>query len=139
MFKNSKAKTVKEYIDSIEEPRKSQIIELHEFIQKCAPDLKVWLYGQIIGYGTYHYKTKSGQEGDWMILGLSNRKNYISVYACAADGHEYVAEKNKDILGKASIGKSCIRYKKMEDIDWKGLEKTLKEAVKWQKEGKIPQ
>ena len=25
----------------------------------------------IIGFGTYHYKYKSGQEGDWMQVGFS--------------------------------------------------------------------
>lgn len=130
MFKPTKAKTPEEYIEMIDEPRRSEIQVLHDFIRKVIPDQEPQITAGMIGYGKYHYKSKSGREGDWSIICLASQKNYISVYACAADGKQYVAEKYKKELPKASIGKSCIRFKKVSDIDLKVLEKIIRESVK---------
>lgn len=128
MFKTTKAKTADEYIEMQIEPRKAQIKFLHEFIAKTVPKLKPHIMSGMIGYGIYHYKSKSGREGDWMIVGLASQKNYISVYACAAADGKYIAEKYKKELPKASIGRSCIRFKKIEDIDLVVLKKILQET-----------
>ena len=129
MFKPTNAKTPQEYIELIAEPRRSEIQKIHEFIQKIVPDLKPHILAGMIGYGTFHYKSKSGREGDWSIIALASQKNYISIYVCASDGKQYVAEKYKKDLSKANIGKSCIRFKKYEDIDFPILEKVILEGV----------
>lgn len=128
MFKPTKASTVKEYISGIEEPRKTEIKKIDDFIKKTVPDLKPWFASNMIGYGTFHYKTKSGREGDWPVIALASQKNYISVYVCGADGNKYTAEKYSEKLKPARVGKSCIRYKNFEDIDFKLLEKVIKEG-----------
>lgn len=128
MFKPTKATTVKEYIDAIEEPRKSEIKKLDEFIKKAVPDLKPYFATNMLGYGEFHYKSKSGREGDWPVIALASQKNYISVYVCGADGKQYTAEKYAKDLTGASVGKSCIRYKKFEDINLKTLAKVIKEG-----------
>lgn len=130
MFKPVKAKNEKEYIDAIEEPRKSQIKKLDEFIKKVVPGLKPQFAYNMLGYGMFHYKTKSGSEGDWPVIALASQKNYISVYVCAVKNGKYIAEANKDKLGKVSVGKSCIRFKKIEDVNMKELERVIKEAEK---------
>ncbi len=73
-------------------------------------------------------KSKSGREGEWYTLGLASQKNYISIYSCAMKDGEYLAESSKGKLGKASVGKSCIRYKKFEDIPWDNLQGVIKES-----------
>lgn len=125
MFKPTTAKSIDEYINMIEEPRKSDIIKLHKMIQEIAPDLKTSLYGSIIGYGNFHYKSKSGREGEWYVIGLASQKNYISLYICSTDGAQYLPEKYVDRLPKASIGKSCVRFKRLDDLD----EKVLRELI----------
>lgn len=130
MFKPTDAKSVEEYIDFILEPRKNEIIALHKFIQKKLPaDMKPHLVGNMIGYGNFHYKYASGREVDWPIISLASQKNYISVYICASDGDQYVAEKYKSKLPNASIGKSCIRFKHVSDIDLDVLQQVLEEAI----------
>lgn len=131
MFKPTAAKTPEEYIAAIDEPRRSQIQQLHDFIQKTVPKLKpVIIYG-MIGYGLYPYKSKSGREGEWTTMALASQKNYISVYvSCADKDGIYIAEKYKTQLPKANIGKSCIRFKKVEDIDLAVLKKILLEGEK---------
>lgn len=128
MFKPTKAKTPNEYIDMLEEPRKSQIEKIHKVIMDVAPDFKPFIISGMIGYGKMKYKTKAGKVGDWCVLALASQKNYISIYSCVVKNGEYIAEKNKKILGKASVGRSCIRYTKFEDIPWVELKKVLKES-----------
>ena len=134
MFKSTDAKTPEEYIAKIEEPRRSQIQTLHDFISKTVPEQKPHIISGMIGYGSFHYKSKSGREGDWCVIALASQKNYISLYICASDGKQYVAEKYKDALPKANIGRSCIRLKKIEDIDLDVLKTVLIEGVKASKE-----
>ena len=124
----STAKTPTEYINSLKEPRKTEIKKLHLLIRKTIPNLKHHMKFGMLGYGTYHYKYASGREGDWMVIGLANQKNYISLYSCLSDGKNYVPENHKEDLPKANIGKSCIRFRKLEDIDLDGIKQVLQET-----------
>lgn len=128
MFKPTSAKTPAEYISQIDEPRQSQIQHIHEFICSTLPKQKAFIISGMIGYGKYHYKYASGREGDWALVLLASQKNYISIYVCSMYNDEYIAETYKKDMPKASIGKSCIRFKKFEDIDFPLLKKVLLEA-----------
>jgi len=68
---------------------------------------------------------------DWPVIALANQKNYISIYICAVDKGEYIAEKYKQSLGRVSVGKSCIRFKKIEDLDLQGLRMVIELAEKF--------
>ena len=117
MFKPTSAKTPDEYIAMIDEPRRSEIQALHNLITKTLPNQKPLIMSGMIGYGTFEYKYSSGRSGTWSLVMLASQKNYISLYVCALDGEQYIAEKYKDKLPKTSIGKSCIRFKHLEDVD----------------------
>lgn len=138
MFSENKHKTPKEYINSLEEPRKTQLKKLDALIRKTVPSLKPFMQSGMAGYGKFHYKSKSGREGDWAIIALSSRAQYISLYICASDGKQYLPETYKKKLPKANIGKSCIRFKKIEDIDLDIIAEMLKEAVVWMKNPNSP-
>jgi len=119
-----------DFIDSLDEPRRSEIAELHELIRDVAPELEVQAGKDMIGYGPFHYRYASGREGDAHLLALSPRKRYISIYVlCTKDG-AYLAESYKDRLPKADIGKSCVRFKRPGDIDLGELRALLAEAVR---------
>jgi uncharacterized protein YdhG (YjbR/CyaY superfamily) len=130
MFNPVEAKSVKEYIAQVPENRKEIIVFLHEFIQKAAPKLKSHFAYNMLGYGSFPYKNYKKEMIDWPIVALANQKNYVSVYICAIDKEQYLAEKYKKELGKVSVGKSCIRFKKIEDINLPVLKKVIKEAAK---------
>jgi hypothetical protein len=87
------------------------------------------MWGKIIGYGTYHYSYASGREGDWMKIGLANNKQYISVYVCAFRDGKAVPEFYIDQLPKASIGRSCIRFKQVSDIDLHVLKQVILDGL----------
>lgn len=129
MFKPQSANTPKDYMSQIDEPRKSDIKTLFKFLKKTMPGLEPYVSHNIIGFGKYRYSTKSGRKGEWFVAGLASQKSYISVYICMADTGKYISEKYADQLGKVNVGRSCIRFKKLEDINLEILEKALKEAT----------
>jgi hypothetical protein len=130
MFQPTSAKTPEEYIGMLEEPRKTEVQKLFDFVRKVLPNEKPFIQSGMIGFKSFHYKSKSGREGDWPFIALASRKDYISLYVCAVSDNMYVAEKYKNELPKADIGRSCIRFKKLEDLDLKVLEKIIKEGQK---------
>jgi hypothetical protein len=52
------------------------------------------------------------------------------VYVCAVVDGKYIAETYKDDLGKVKVGKSCINFKKLSDLNFDTLKKVLKAAEK---------
>ena len=124
---SKQAQTPPGYIEKLPEPRRSELRQLHRLITRTAPKLKPKMWSGVIGYGSYHYRYATGREGDWPVIGLSSRRNYISFYGCLSDGRQYIAEKHKKELPKASIGRSCIRFKKLADVDLGVLARIIKE------------
>ena len=131
MFKQTDATTSDQYIDMLEEPRRSDIRKLHELIRKTAPALEPHIASGMLAYGRYHYRSKSGSEGDWFHIGLASNKRYISLYVMAVDpkGEGYLAESYKDRLPKADIGRSCVRFKRPDDVDQEVLTQLIREGA----------
>lgn len=136
MLKPVGAKTVTQYLAAIDEPRKSQMKRLHDAIRKAVPRLEPSIQMGVIGYGTYHYRYASGREGDCPVIGLASNKSSISVYVFARVDGQYVAEKNRGLLPKAKIGKSCIRFNKLADIDLVVLGRIVKEGARAMKQAR---
>lgn len=130
MFKATKAKSVEAYLSAIPKDRKDLILFLHGFIQKSVPKLKPHFAYNMLGYGSFPYLNYKKEPIQWPVIALANQKNYISLYVCALDHGIYIAEKHKKELGKVSVGKSCIRFKKLEDLNLPGLKKVLQLAAK---------
>jgi hypothetical protein len=63
-------------------------------------------------------------------VGLASNKQYISLYVTATAESGYLAEAYADRLGKVSVGKSCIRFRKAADLDEKVLKALLREAAR---------
>lgn len=131
MFKATKAKTVAEYLKSVPADRKELFNMLHEFIQKSAPKLKPHFAYNMIGYGSFPYRNYKHEPIEWPVISLANQKNYISLYVCSVDEKgRYIAEVFAKELGKADVGKSCIRIKKLEDVNLPILKKVIQFAQK---------
>lgn len=121
------ATTPDEYIERLDEPRRSEVRAIHELIQRVAPSLDARIESGMIAYGSYHYRYASGREGDWFPIGLASNKRYISLYVMAADqNHGYLAESYRDRLPKTDIGRSCVRIKHLEDVDLDTLSELIR-------------
>ena len=85
--------------------------------------------GGMLGYGPFHYRSASGREGEACTLSIASNVSYISLYCFATDEDGYVAERYVDRLPKASIGKSCVRFKKLADLDQQQLVALIEETA----------
>lgn len=124
------ATTPEEYLAELAEPRRSEVQKLHALVRKTVPKLQPFIKSGMLAYGPTHYKYASGREGEWFKIGIASNAQYISLYACAADGSGYVAERYKTKLPKAKIGKSCIRFKRFDELERSALVELLKETEK---------
>ena len=125
-----KASNPAEYLAQLEEPRKTEIAALDALVRKLAPKLEPYIYIGILGYGRYHYKYASGREGEGCRIGIASNQNYISLYVSACDGDGYVAERYRQALPKANIGKGCVRFKRLGDLEQDALKRLIKEAAR---------
>ncbi len=130
MFKPTNQKTISGYLNALVPERKKSVVFLHNFIQKTVPKLKPHFAYNMLGYGTFPYTNYKKQIVNWPVVALASQKNHISIYVCALDAGKYLAEKYKKDLGKVSVGKSCIRFRKLENLNLDMLKKILKLAAK---------
>jgi hypothetical protein len=130
MFAKNDATSVEEYLALVPADRKKEFDFLHAFIQKAVPKLKPYFASNMIGYGSFYFLDSKKQKRDWPIISLANQKNYISIYVCTIIEDKAAAEKYKKDLGKQSKGVTCIRFKKIEEINLGTLKAVLKIAEK---------
>ena len=115
----AKPATPTAYLAALPENRRADLKALHTAIRRAAPRLRPHLAygGTMIGYGPYDYKYASGREGECPIVALSSRAQYISLYIAGSRNGEPIAEAAKAKLGAVSVGKVCIRFKKLADLN----------------------
>jgi Domain of unknown function (DU1801) len=86
------------------------------------------MWGNIIGFGSYHYNYDSGREGDWFAVGFAPSKVGITIHMPAG---YFEQNTNLSKLGKHKIAKCCLYLKKLEDIDLIILEEIIKESYNY--------
>lgn len=82
----------------------------------------------MIGYGKFPYKNYRRETIQWPVFALANQKQYVRIYICSVIDDQHVAEKHKKDLGKVKIGKSCISFRKLDDVSLPALRKVLQLA-----------
>lgn len=124
--------SVKAFVDAVEDLQKRKdcrsIIKLMRKLTGEKP--KMW-GDSIVGFGTYHYKYKSGHEGDWMLTGFSPRKQNLTIYIMSGFSNYHDLLSN---LGKHKTSKSCLYVKRLGDIDTNILSELITRSVKYMKE-----
>ena len=119
-------KNVDEYLATLDESQQRDSRTLIAMMQKVSGHPPV-MWGTMIGFDKYRYKSKSGIEADWPRLAFAPRKGKLSLYAT------YEAEKYTDLLdkvGKYNIGKGCIYLKNLDNMDLNALEALIVKAHK---------
>lgn len=84
----------------------------------------------MVGFGSYHYKYASGQEGDWPLVGFSPRKDSLTLYIMSGFT-EY-----SELLGKLGQHKktvSCLHIKSLDDVHMPTLKTLVRRSVKQMK------
>lgn len=101
-----------EWLAALDDVRRPQLEELDARIRRLAPGLRRYVDRGWLSYGRYTYRSRSGQSGDWMCLAIASNKQYISLYAGPIGLEPFVGR-----LPKANLGRGCIRFKRLADVD----------------------
>jgi hypothetical protein len=80
----------------------------------------------IVGYGSYNYSYESGHSGETCLTGFAVRGKELVVYL-VAENPEQVDRLAK--LGRHKMGKSCLYFKRLADLDAQVLEALIQESV----------
>ena len=120
--------TVTEILGGVSAPNRADAKRVHRLIRRTAPDLRPFAMGRMLGYGKFRYRYASGREGESAVLALADRVGGLSLYVNCLKGDRYLAESYAARLGKVSVGKSCVRFKKLSDVDEATLVALLREA-----------
>jgi hypothetical protein len=121
------AKTVEEYIEKVDDTSKqAAIIKLRDVIQKNIPEgFEEGMNYNMIGYYIPHSLYPSGYHCDTKqplpFMNIAAQKNFVAVYHMGVYADDtllqwFTSEHSKRVKGKLDMGKSCIRYKKPEEI-----------------------
>jgi hypothetical protein len=127
--------TVTEFLAALPDDRRGTMTTVHKAIRKAAPkQAPVMMSGMggapIIGYGKYRYRSASGREGEWFLIGLIAGKKDYALHICAGGNDSYLVEKNAAKLGKVKTGRSCINFKKLDDLKLDVAMALVKQAAK---------
>lgn len=119
--------SVEEYLASKASPDQladcRALMILLQKVTKQAP--KMW-GPSIVGYGGYTYTYESGRTGESCLTGFAVRGRDLVVYL-VAEGREQQALLAQ--LGKHRMGKACLYFKRLADLDAAILETLIAESI----------
>lgn len=102
------------YLDAIEHPvRQRDAREVAELMTDVAGETPA-MWGDIVGWGAYHYAYDSGHSGDFCRVGFAATKTRLSLYGLRdAPGSDAILAR----LGKHRTGVGCVYVNKLADVD----------------------
>jgi hypothetical protein len=124
-----------DFINLIEdETKKQDCLRLLELFKESTGEEPVIWGSSIVGYGIYHYKSeKSRQEGDWLLVGFSPRKQNLTLYIMHGN-QDSLALLEKLGKHKTSGGMGgCLYINKLADIDQPTLATLIKKSYQYMK------
>ena len=135
----SKSTSVNEYLSEIPNERVESFSKLRDVILKNIPKgfEEVMSYG-MIGYVVPHKTYPAGYHCDPKLplpfTNIASQKNFIALYHMGIYANPdllnwFVNEYPKHCKSKLDMGKSCIRFKKMDDIPFKLIGELMKKIT----------
>ncbi len=119
---------IKNYINSLPEPKHSDMQALHRVILQVIPGCKLWfldgknsenktVFNPNIGYGFQTIKYADGKIREFYRIGMSANTTGISVYILGIKDKKYLAKTYGKKLGKAGVTGYCVKFKSLKDIN----------------------
>ena len=119
--------SVEEYIASrASESQRADCKELMTLLHRVTRQQPTMWGPSIVGYGSYTYRYESGHSGDACLTGFAVRGKELVVYLMA-DNPEQVQLLAK--LGRHKMGKSCLYFRRLADLDVNVLEALIARSV----------
>ncbi|MCG7520108.1 DUF1801 domain-containing protein [Ruegeria sp. Ofav3-42] len=120
--------SVESFISAVQPANKAEDAQVLDTLFRKTTGFEPVMWGtSIVGYGRYHYRYKTGREGDFLATGFSPRKTALSIYIMPgyADFGDILSQ-----LGKHKLGKSCLYVNKLADIDIDVLSELIRAGLK---------
>lgn len=122
------ANTVDEYINQLPEDRKIVLTKLRSIINKNLPkgfveQINYNMPGYVVPHSKYPGGYHCSPELPLPFMNIASQKNFVALYHsgiyASPEIHDwFVSEYPKHCKRKLDMGKSCIRFKKMDDIPY---------------------
>lgn len=120
--------SVDEFLAAIpDERRRRDAVAVRELMTTVTGQPGVMWGAAVVGFGHRRLTYASGRTVDWFTVGLSPRKQAITLYLTDGfDGLEELLAR----LGPHSVGKSCLYVKRVDDVDAGVLRDLIGAAVR---------
>ncbi|WP_343487211.1 DUF1801 domain-containing protein [Allomuricauda sp. d1] len=122
------AKTVEEYISKVPDNRKEPVSKLRNTVKENLPEgFEEGITYKMIGFYVPHNIYPDGYHCDpkqpLPFINIASQKNFVALYHSGIYADKnlldwFVKEYPKHVKTKLDMGKSCIRFKKMESIPY---------------------
>ena len=122
----SKATTPEQYLSELPEDRKEAMLKLRNAIKENLPQgfeevISYGMLGYVVPHSIYPSGYHCNPELPLPFINLASQKNFIALYHMGIYANKnleswFVSEYPKHVKTKLDMGKSCIRFKKMDDI-----------------------
>ncbi len=126
------AKNIADYISQLPQDRQAPVEKIRKIFQKNLPKgFEEGILYKMIGFYVPHSLYPDGYhcnpKDPLPFVNIASQKNFVAVYHSGIYAKKelynwFVTEYPKHCKSKLDMGKSCIRFKKMEDIPYKLLE-----------------
>ena len=124
----SDIKTPQEYVDSLPEDRKTAIEKLRKTVKSNLPEgfeeeISYGMLGYIVPHSIYPKGYHCKPNLPLPFINIASQKNFIAFYHMGIYVNSellnwFVSEYSKLVKSKIDMGKSCIRFKKMDEIPY---------------------
>ena len=124
----SKATSVNDYVEELPHDRKEPFTKLRQTVLANLPAgfsecMNYGMVGFVVPHSTYPDGYHCNPELPLPFANIASQKNFIGLYHMGIYANKelldwFVAEYPKHCKRKLDMGKSCIRFKKMEDIPY---------------------
>lgn len=133
------ASSVKEYLDAIPEERKEHFSKLRQIIIDNLPEgfEETMLYNMpafVVPLSTYPAGYHVKKDTPLPFINIGSQKNFIALYHMGVYADEkvmewFVSEYPNHSKRKLDMGKSCIRFKKVEEIPYELIGELVKKMT----------
>ena len=132
----SAAQAPQEYFDSLPEERKEAMNRLRKVILDNLPagfseEMSYGMIGYVVPHSLYPAGYHCNPQLPLPFMGLASQKNFIAFYHMGLYADKktldwFLEEYPKHTSGKKDMGKSCLRFKKMDQIPFELIGQLVK-------------
>ncbi len=134
-----KADTVDEYINQLPEDRKVAIRKLRKILNTNLPkgfseQISYNMIGYVVPHSLYPDGYHCNPKLPLPFINIASQKNFIALYHSGIYANPdllewFITQYSEYCKYKLDMGKSCIRFKKMDDIPYQLIEELVKKIT----------